>query len=399
MADGDSILRKRPRGGWATMSNEVLQDRNLSFRARGLAAYLLSMPDDWAIHLRQLATAGTEGREAVRAGLQELAAAGYMIRLRERGKGGRLRTVTMIADYPAWAETGTAQERMAGYMAAEPAELTGVPENRTPVEPHSGFLVGHTNDLDTNDVLGGEGVGGVAVGALAVSEPEPAQPALSQPAPVEPEPPAASWAPACNLTDVQRQAADLFRTAGIRSANQLAAARIVNADDVVWAGRMVQEYLDEGIRRPEWLHGRIMRQEQPTAEAERERRYGFAVPFRADGPADDDPVDAGGSAAQPDSEVVADPEPGPGLDAEAAAAWSQALTELGQQLPPATFDTWLRSSKLMALDGDEAVIGLPNRYAVDWLENRLRGRLQRLLGGLLHRRLTVRFVVAQGVGI
>lgn len=404
MASGDSILRKRQRSRYATIDNEVLQDTRLSLRAVGLAAYLLSLPDDWNINLAGIVRGeGREGRDAVRAALRELAEYGYMMRTRETGGYGKARTVTMLADFPAFVDVGTVASRLNGYEFRPTGnqEVEFQPTENTSVD----FSVAHTKDLSTNDVLGGEGVGD---GSAAVDVPAevfelPELPALSaDPAPQpEPAPPSPAWVAGADLSDLQRQAADLFRSAGIRSANQLAATRIQSADDVVWAGRMVAEYLAEDVRRPEWLHGRIMRNEQPTGEAERER-YARAWTALA---ADDAPASGDGDHGEQGVAVLesstAVDAPDSDVDPDAAAAWGTLMQELALQLQPATFDTWLRGARLLSYDagGGEFVVGLPNAYARDWLENRLMGRIRRTLGGLLRRQVGVVFRVAPlGVG-
>lgn len=73
--------------------------------------------------------------------------------------------------------------------------------------------------------------------------------------------------------------------------------------------------------------------------------------------------------------------------------WQAALGELELQLTSATFDTWLRHSNAMALEGDTLVVGVPSAYAKDWLDNRLRSMIQRSLMGIMERAVDVRFVV------
>jgi len=73
--------------------------------------------------------------------------------------------------------------------------------------------------------------------------------------------------------------------------------------------------------------------------------------------------------------------------------WSAALGELQLQMTQATFDTWLRGSRLMKEEGGTFVIGVKNGYAKDWLEHRLLATVKRTLARLTGRTVAVKFVV------
>ncbi len=59
--------------------------------------------------------------------------------------------------------------------------------------------------------------------------------------------------------------------------------------------------------------------------------------------------------------------------------WQAALGELQLELTRATFETWLRNSRLVACEDGVFVIGVANSYARDWLESRLRAVVTRVL--------------------
>ena len=77
----------------------------LSFKARGLLAYILSQPDHWRTNSHQLALVGPDGRDAVRTGLHELEARGYLVHTRQQDKAGRWSTITTVFDHPTENET------------------------------------------------------------------------------------------------------------------------------------------------------------------------------------------------------------------------------------------------------------------------------------------------------
>ena len=69
----------------------------------------------------------------------------------------------------------------------------------------------------------------------------------------------------------------------------------------------------------------------------------------------------------------------PAAVARAQKQWQAALGELQLQMTRATFDTWLRGSRVVACDGDTIKILVRHAYAVDWLQNRLIHLVERTL--------------------
>lgn len=73
---------------YVVIDKTIINDDSLSFKARGIACYLLGKPDDWSISERHLVTCGPDGAAAVRSGLKELEEAGYLRRERKRAEDG-----------------------------------------------------------------------------------------------------------------------------------------------------------------------------------------------------------------------------------------------------------------------------------------------------------------------
>jgi chromosomal replication initiator protein len=59
--------------------------------------------------------------------------------------------------------------------------------------------------------------------------------------------------------------------------------------------------------------------------------------------------------------------------------WQAALGELQLQMTRATFDTWLRGSRVVAYDDGTLTLYVRHAYAVDWLQNRLLPTIKRVL--------------------
>lgn len=90
---------EKPRG-WTSIPNETIEDASLSWRARGILAYLLSRPENWETDSERIAARGKEGRDAVRTALTELETARYLFRVKVQGAGGHWATEYVLYDRP-----------------------------------------------------------------------------------------------------------------------------------------------------------------------------------------------------------------------------------------------------------------------------------------------------------
>ncbi|WP_078849435.1 hypothetical protein [Streptomyces sp. NRRL F-5126] len=94
------IHRSRHTRGFTVLPNEVLQDRRLSYTARGLLADLLSRPDGWREDGRKMADTSPQGRLAVAKALRELTAFGYYLVERVRHADGTFSSQVHVFDVP-----------------------------------------------------------------------------------------------------------------------------------------------------------------------------------------------------------------------------------------------------------------------------------------------------------
>ena len=69
---------------YVMINKGAIQDSGLSWKAKGLLAYLLSLPDDWQVYETELINHATDGRDATRSAIKELIAAGYIERSSQR---------------------------------------------------------------------------------------------------------------------------------------------------------------------------------------------------------------------------------------------------------------------------------------------------------------------------
>jgi biotin operon repressor len=82
------------------MSNAVIRDSRLSYRARGVLLEILSRPDNWRVSGDSLARSGKEGRDAILTALKELRDCGYIRMVKIRKEDGTFETTNYVYDSP-----------------------------------------------------------------------------------------------------------------------------------------------------------------------------------------------------------------------------------------------------------------------------------------------------------
>ena len=85
----NEIIRiKKRQNNFVMMDKTFLEDDRLSFKAKGILAYLLSKPDDWKVIVGNLVKQSKDGKTAVYAGLKELKECGYYTKVPVRNEEG-----------------------------------------------------------------------------------------------------------------------------------------------------------------------------------------------------------------------------------------------------------------------------------------------------------------------
>ena len=77
-------------------------------------------------------------------------------------------------------------------------------------------------------------------------------------------------------------------------------------------------------------------------------------------------------------------------------AWQSVLGQLQMEMPRASFDTWVRDTRVVSYADGSMTIGVNNAYARDWLDSRLSRTVCRLLVGMMDKAVDVAFVVSSG---
>ena len=81
-------IKLNRKDNFTIISNSILKNPNLTLKAKGLYAYMWSLPDDWDYSVAGLTKVLKEGKDAINEALKELEREGYLVRtiLRAGGK-------------------------------------------------------------------------------------------------------------------------------------------------------------------------------------------------------------------------------------------------------------------------------------------------------------------------
>lgn len=75
---------------YSIVHNGFINNKNLSFKAKGILLYFLSKPDTWDFYIKELAKNSRDGIEGIRSGINELEKNGYIHKKLKRDEHGKL---------------------------------------------------------------------------------------------------------------------------------------------------------------------------------------------------------------------------------------------------------------------------------------------------------------------
>ncbi|KAB2399932.1 MULTISPECIES: DnaD domain protein [Bacillus cereus group] len=122
------IFRVKKDNNYSVINNTGLKDKRLSWKAKGILAYILTLPDDWVFYREELSQHAKDGINSLRAGMQELKEYGYIKRFPVRDEKNKIvRWETIIYEIPMDdfppVETPLAGNPVAGNLPVENHKL------------------------------------------------------------------------------------------------------------------------------------------------------------------------------------------------------------------------------------------------------------------------------------
>lgn len=90
------VKRERTKNPYSLIPNELVQNDDMTWAARGLMSYILSMPDDWVFYKTEVMKHGDKKRDGFNKIWMELQRFGYITKENIRDGKGRFATETKI---------------------------------------------------------------------------------------------------------------------------------------------------------------------------------------------------------------------------------------------------------------------------------------------------------------
>lgn len=129
---------------FTTVSNVPLQNKDLSWKAKGLLMYLMTLPASWKVQLSDLENRSTDGRDSTNGAIKELMDHGYISRVPVTEKGKFKGYDYTVSDEPKPTATGFPQrlDRNGSSATENPllvnTQVVNTKEEKEPLTPKVG---------------------------------------------------------------------------------------------------------------------------------------------------------------------------------------------------------------------------------------------------------------------
>ncbi|QCQ04184.1 helix-turn-helix domain-containing protein [Ligilactobacillus animalis] len=117
-------IKKLRQKNFTIVDNTVIDDTELSWKAKGVFLYLWSKSDEWQFYEVEVAKHAKDGRDSLRSALKELEAKGYLKRARDRNDKGQVTTSDWILSEKPMLENPTQEKPMQENDTLPSTDLT-----------------------------------------------------------------------------------------------------------------------------------------------------------------------------------------------------------------------------------------------------------------------------------
>lgn len=82
------FIKQQKKDRYTILDKTCIEDQRLSWKAKGLHTYLMSLPDDWKIYISEIVKHSTDGIDSLQSAIKQLEKYGYIKKLRNRREDG-----------------------------------------------------------------------------------------------------------------------------------------------------------------------------------------------------------------------------------------------------------------------------------------------------------------------
>lgn len=137
------FVKQHRKENFTILDNTCIRDNKLSWKAKGVHTYLMSLPDDWKIHISEIVNHSCDGKAALYSAIQMLEEYGYIKKIRNRRKDGCFEnTVYQVFETPEGMEAESGDHPLSDFPDVDN------PDMDKPVLDNQTLLT--TNKLNTD---------------------------------------------------------------------------------------------------------------------------------------------------------------------------------------------------------------------------------------------------------
>ena len=145
-------IKKVYQKSFTTVDNTVLNDTNLSWKAKGLFVYLWSQADEWDFYETEVVKHSTDKIASLKSGLKELEQQGYLKRQRKRDSKGHFKeNEWILSDNP----------MLENPMLENPMLENPMLENHTLTNTNNNNINNNNNNITTTTTTGTTEIGSI----------------------------------------------------------------------------------------------------------------------------------------------------------------------------------------------------------------------------------------------
>lgn len=143
------LINKTQRS-FTIVNNEILRNKALGLKERGLLITLLSLPDGWSFSVQGLCSILPDGKTAIQAGVQKLEKMGYIRRTQAKEEGRFCGYDWEVSDRPIFAVFPSVENRSTGNELTETASQLNTKESNTYESNTNSFVLSFEDSISEN---------------------------------------------------------------------------------------------------------------------------------------------------------------------------------------------------------------------------------------------------------